>query len=55
MKKRKLLSVAVVIVLLAALSSCAGTARKKRYRFGGCEIAQVEADRTASSHAAANA
>lgn len=36
-------TVALVLITLAtiALASCAGTTRKKKYRFGGCQVTQT--------------
>ncbi|MCI5982062.1 MAG: hypothetical protein ACI35U_08495 [Marinilabiliaceae bacterium] len=51
MKTKKFLCLAIVTLMILALSSCAGTAKKKKYRFGGCH-AQVESA-TSSSYSAA--
>lgn len=35
----KAATVISIILIASALASCGGTTRKKKYRFGGCEVA----------------
>ncbi len=42
MKKRRMMAGALVLLLAVALTSCGSMTKKKKYRFGGCQITMVE-------------
>lgn len=40
-KTWRIAAIALVVALSAALVSCGGTTRKKKYRFGGCQVSAI--------------
>lgn len=42
MKKRRIVAGTLVLLLAVALTSCGSMTKKKKYRFGGCQITMVE-------------
>lgn len=49
MKKRRIVAGALVLLLAVALTSCGSMTKKKKYRFGGCQITMVECGTNAAT------